>query len=101
VRFNWIRPFKLVRRMRTNPRGSYNLVGLIAVLGGKLTMRGEDFGSRKDLLAVAGRVRGDLRCLVALEATALDVGSDLLAAGARGIEIFLCVSLDLRRSAPS
>src|SRR5438270_2137180 len=53
-----------------------------------------------NFLAVAGRVRSDLGSFLPRAARAFEVFTNLLASGAGCVEIFLCVSLDLRRSAP-
>src|SRR5580698_9928304 len=53
-----------------------------------------------NFLAVTGRVRSDLGSFLPRAACAFEVFTNLLASGAGCVEIFLCVSLDLRRSAP-
>ena len=53
-----------------------------------------------NFLAVAGRVRSDLGGFLARAARAFEVFTNLLASGAGCVEIFLCVSLDLRSTAP-
>src|SRR6202451_1386857 len=53
-----------------------------------------------NFLAVTGRVRGDLGRFLPRVARALEVFTNLLASGAGCVEIFLCVSLDLRSTAP-
>src|ERR1700723_669828 len=53
-----------------------------------------------NFLAVTGRVRSDLGSFLPRAARAFEVFTNLLASGAGCVEIFLCVSLDLRRSAP-
>jgi len=53
-----------------------------------------------NFLAVTGRVRGDLGSFLPQAARAFEVFTNLLASGARSVEIFLCVSLDLRSTAP-
>src|ERR1700677_3397964 len=51
-------------------------------------------------LAVTGRVRSDLGSFLPRAARAFEIFTNLLASGAGCIEIFLCVSLDLRSTAP-
>src|SRR5580692_8413171 len=53
-----------------------------------------------DLLAVPRRVRSDLGSLFPRAARTFKVLTNLLASGAGCVEIFLCVSLDLRSTAP-
>src|SRR5580658_2012847 len=53
-----------------------------------------------NFLAVTGRVRSDLGSFLPRAARAFEVFTNLLASGARCVEIFLCVSLDLGCSAP-
>src|SRR5208283_2008150 len=53
-----------------------------------------------NFLAVTGRVRGDLGSFLPRAARAFEVFTNLLASGAGCVEIFLCVSLDLRSTAP-
>src|SRR3984957_9755176 len=53
-----------------------------------------------NFLAVTGRVRSDLGSFLPRAARAFEVFTNLLASGARCVEIFLCVSLDLRSTAP-
>src|ERR1700693_6571665 len=53
-----------------------------------------------NFLAVTGRVRSDLGSFLPRAARAFEVFTNLLAPGARCVEIFLCVSLDLRSTAP-
>ena len=80
-------------------RGSDHGLGLVAEVGGELAMRRHDVGCRVNLLAVPRGVRGDLRRLFPGAASALKICPNLLAARARCVEIFLRVTLDLRRSA--
>src|SRR5580704_13875037 len=54
-----------------------------------------------NFLAVTGRVRSDLGSFLSRAARAFKVLTNLLASGAGCVEIFLCVSLDLRSTAPS
>jgi hypothetical protein len=49
--------------LTTPPCFHHNFVGLVAELGGDLPMGGQYLGRRVNLLAVTGRVRGDLRGL--------------------------------------
>src|ERR1700722_15772262 len=53
-----------------------------------------------NFLAVTGRVRSDLGSFLPRAARAFEVFTNLLASGAGCVEIFLCVSLDLRSTAP-
>src|SRR5271166_5521357 len=53
-----------------------------------------------NFLAVTRRVRSDLGSFLPRAASAFEVFTNLLASGARCVEIFLCVSLDLRSTAP-
>src|SRR6204780_4904493 len=53
-----------------------------------------------NFLAVTGRVRSDLGSFLPRAARAFEVFTNLLASGAGCVEIFLCVSLDLRSAAP-
>src|SRR5580698_4140215 len=54
-----------------------------------------------NFLAVTGRVRSDLGSFLPRAARAFEVFTNLLTSGARCVEIFLCVSLDLRSTAPA
>src|SRR5258708_5168445 len=53
-----------------------------------------------NFLAVTGRVRSDLGSFLPRAARAFEVFANLLASGAGCVEILLCVSLDLRSTAP-
>src|SRR5271166_4268778 len=53
-----------------------------------------------NFLAVTGRVRSDLGSFLPRAACAFEVITNFLASGAGCVEIFLCVSLDLRSTAP-
>src|ERR1039458_6871543 len=53
-----------------------------------------------NFLAVTGRVRSDLGSFFPRAASAFEVFTYLLASGAGCVEIFLCVYLDLRSTAP-
>src|ERR1700722_3170305 len=53
-----------------------------------------------NFLAVTGRVRRDLGSFLPRAARAFEGFTNLLASGAGCVEIFLCVSLDLRSTAP-
>src|SRR6202167_496468 len=53
-----------------------------------------------NFLAVAGRVRSDLGSFLPRAARAFEIFTNLLASRAGCVEIFLCVSLDLRSTAP-
>src|SRR5580658_10721478 len=63
-------------------------------------MRGHHLSRRMDLLAVARRVRSDLGSFFPRAARTFKVLTNLLAPRTGSIEIFLCVSLDLRSTAP-
>jgi hypothetical protein len=85
--------------LATLVRRSYNLIRLIAELGGQLTVRREHFGRRLNLFLVARGVGGDLRRFVAGETILLHVSEDLILALARSVKILLRISLDLRCAA--
>ena len=53
-----------------------------------------------NFLAVTGRVRSDLGSFLSRAARAFEVFTNLLAPGAGCVEVFLCVTLDLRSAAP-
>src|SRR5580704_16109669 len=53
-----------------------------------------------NFLSVTGRVRSDLGSFLPRATRAFEVFTNLLASGAGCVEIFLCVSLDLRSTAP-
>src|SRR5450755_1311646 len=53
-----------------------------------------------NFLAVTGRVRSDLGSFLPRAARAFEVFTNLLASGAGCVEVFLCISLDLRSTAP-
>src|SRR4029077_6065377 len=53
-----------------------------------------------NFLAVTGRVRSDLGSFLPRAARAFEVFTNLLASGTGCVEIFLCVSLDLRSTTP-
>ena len=53
-----------------------------------------------NFLAITGRVRSDLGSFLPRAARAFEVFTNLLASGAGCVEIFLCVSFDLRSTAP-
>src|SRR5580698_4508872 len=53
-----------------------------------------------NFLAVTGRVRSDLGRFLPRAARAFEVFTNLLASGAGCVEIFLCVSVNLRGAAP-
>src|SRR5580704_1084242 len=53
-----------------------------------------------NFLAITGRVRSNLGSLLSRAARAFEVFTNLLASGAGRVEIFLCVSFDLRSTAP-
>src|ERR1700674_29383 len=53
-----------------------------------------------DLLAVTRRAGGDLGSFLPGTARAFEVFANLLAPGTGDVEVFLCVSLDLRSAAP-
>src|SRR5208337_4770988 len=63
-------------------------------------MRGHHLSRRMDLLAVPRRVRSDLGSFFPRASGAFKVLTNLLAPGTGSVEIFLCVSLDLRSTAP-
>src|SRR5580704_14359156 len=52
-------------------------------------------------LAVTGRVRSDLGSFLPRAARAFEVVTNLLAARTGCVEVFLCVTLDLGRAAPT
>src|SRR5579863_8073931 len=54
-----------------------------------------------NFFAVTGRVRSDLGSFLPRAARAFKVLTNLLAPGTGSVEIFLCVSLDLRSTAPA
>ena len=76
-----------------------DVVGLVAELGGESPVGGKHLGRRKNLLLVAGRMRRNLRRLVAFKSVALHVGAYLLASRTGGVQVLLRVALDLRRAA--
>src|SRR6266478_5414327 len=82
------------------PCGANDSIGLVPEVVGKLPMRGHHLGGGVDLLAVTGRVRGNFGSLPTTVAGTLHILPDLLTARAGSVEIFLCVALDLWRSAP-
>src|SRR5579863_552779 len=53
-----------------------------------------------NFFAVTGRVRSDLGSFLPRAARAFEVLTNLLAPGTGSVEVFLCVSLDLRSTAP-
>ena len=76
-------------------------VRLVAVLGCQFFVRRQHLGGSKNLLAVAGRVSGDLRGGGTAVARLLQMLPDLLRPQARCIEVLLRVAFDLRRAASS
>src|SRR5579875_2513204 len=76
-------------------------VGLMTKLCGQLAMGSHGLAHGNCLLAVACRMRGNLRCLMSLKAASFQISPNLLAARAGGIEILLRVSLDFRSPAPA
>jgi hypothetical protein len=78
-----------------------NSLGLVSKVCRQLSVRSHYLGWRMDLFTVAGRVRSDLGGFLSSAARAFEVFTNLLAARTGCVEIFLCVSLDLGRTAPS
>ena len=73
-----------------------NSVCLVAELGGDLPVSGQHLGGRVNFFAVTGRVRGDLRGLRPLIPGLFQMLAYLLAAGAGGVKVLLCVASNLR-----
>src|SRR5580692_938539 len=86
--------------LRPFPRCAYNSLGLVPKVCRQLPMRGHHLSRRMDLLAVPRRVCSDLGSFFPRAARAFKVLTNLLAPGTRSVEVFLCVSLDLWRTAP-
>jgi hypothetical protein len=73
--------------------------GLVAEGFRDLFVCGKHLFRRKNLLAITGRVRGDLRGLRSAVTRAFEVILDLLGARARRVEVGVRVALDLGRAA--
>src|SRR5580692_7413104 len=86
--------------LRPFPRCAYHGVGLVPKVCCQLPVRGHHLSGRMDLLAVPRRVRSDLGSFFSRAPGAFKVLTNLLAPGTGSVEIFLCVSLDLRSTAP-
>src|ERR1019366_7714778 len=79
---------------------SDNGLGLVSKVCRELSVRGHHVGWRMDFFTVAGRVCGDFGGLFPRAARAFELITNLLAAGTGCVEVFLCVSLDVGRTAP-
>src|SRR5690348_13496204 len=76
-----------------------NPVGLMTKYRRQLAMSSYGFADGNGLLAVACRVRGNLRSLMSLKATSLKVSANLLTTRAGGVEILLRVPFDFGSAA--
>src|ERR1022692_1762578 len=78
---------------------AHNRLGLVPKVCRQLAVRGHHLARRMDLLAVTRRVRGDLGSFLSGVPCAFEVLTNLLATGTGCVEVFLCVSLNLRSAA--
>src|SRR5271157_4038418 len=86
--------------LRPFTRRSYNGVRLVSKVCSQLSVCGHHLARWLNFLTVTGRVRSDLGSFFPRAARAFEVFTNLLASGTGCVEIFLCVSLDLRSTAP-
>ena len=77
-----------------------DVLGLISVFGGDLTVGRNDLGRRQDLLSISCVVRCNLGGFRPRESATRDCLHDLLATRTGGVKVFLRVAFDLWRSAP-
>src|SRR6202167_5211272 len=80
--------------------GPNNGLGLVPKVCRQLRVGGHAFSRRKNLFAVARRVRGDLGSLLSRAARAFEVLANLLAAGTGGVKVFLRIAPNLGGAAP-
>jgi hypothetical protein len=80
-------------------RGSDNSLRLVPEVSREFAVCRHNVGCRVNLFAVPCGVRGNLCRLFPGTASALKIRPNLLAPRARCVEVFLCVTFDLRRSA--
>ena len=85
--------------MSAVPRLRHNFIGLVAELGGQLPVRSQHLPRRKNLFLVTGGVGSDLCRFMTLVAAAFQILPYLLCPRTRSVQILLCVTFDLRRTA--
>jgi hypothetical protein len=83
------------------PRRADNRIGLVAVLGSELAMRGHHFAQGVNFFAVTCRMCGNLRGFLPIATGALQVFAYLLTARTGGIKVLLRIALDLWGAATS
>src|ERR1700733_9128218 len=77
-----------------------NSVRLVSEVCRQPPVRSHYFSRRMNFLAITCRVRSDRGSFLPRAARAFEVLTNLLAPGAGCVEIFVCVSLNLRGTAP-